>query len=191
MKKLILFGLLYSILLVGSVQADPDLGYFCIDGNSYYNWTLDSDVYDIEKPCAHGCNEDNGLCYNEESGTDLAFAMIFIWFAIAIITMYLAMNIDGKVHGLLTVFFMILSLYSIWNMLGSASASAQLMNVDVFDPILNANISIWVWVIIFVLFYILIFFIVFYFNVLRNLINKRRVRKKGELMADSFGISNK
>lgn len=190
MKRVVMFFVLMVSIIALINTSQAQLGYFCVDDNSIHNWTLDSDNHELEEPCPWGCNPETGMCFNDNPNENFTFAIMFMWFAIALLMLYLSLNIDSETHGIIQVMFMVLSLYMIWNMIGTAYAASRILNINIFDSLLQANTGIWLWVIVFVVFYIMLFFFVFFFKLLSEWKTRRRIRKKGEL-GDSMGMSRR
>ena len=192
MKKLILFGLIITVLIL-LVSAQGQLGYFCEGDRSVHNWTVSEDAssttWEIDDLCPYGCNPDNGLCYNSSPDTPYTIGFIFLWFFVAFLMAYIAFNLNSEIHGTLQIFFMVLALYAGLNMIGTAQVVTEIMNIIAFDGILFAGLTVWIWSTVFVLFYLTIYFLYVTIQRFQGWYGKRMKRKKGDLWGkEEYGV---
>lgn len=79
MNKYLTILISMGLLLVAGGQAQAQLGYFCINGNSYQNYTQDGVVHDHTEPCPHGCDQSTGQCAAKvETGMSIQFFLIIL-----------------------------------------------------------------------------------------------------------------
>lgn len=110
-------------------------------------------------------------------------AVVLAYSAISFTMGYIAMKIDRQEHGVLQVFFLMLSLYGVLSVIGSVSVILQVESITQFDPMVNSTLVVWQWATIFVLGYI---FIMFIWNIIQMLIGYIDRKKKERLGTGTY-----
>lgn len=177
-------SLLAFIILVtlsgvaGSGRAE--IGYSCVDGNSYHNWTLDGELHNVTEPCRFSCIESKGICANEPAEGGFFVIAILAYVGIAGIAAYVSMNTDRNVHGAIQVFFLFLAIFMIWQAIGAIRSALDIMGILLLDGIVNTSITVWFYSAMFILAYVMIMFV---YNLYVRIINyygaKERRRRGG------------
>lgn len=176
-------GLMIFFLLMTPVAAD--VGYYCVDGNSFHNWTIDGDIHSITEPCKFDCINATGVCQDEPLDMGFSVAVIMGYIGVAFIMAYLAMNVDREKHGAIQILFIFLSLYGVWATLGMTGAILEAQGILTFQPLNTAYITIQLWATVFVLGYL---FIMMIWNLYQYLIKLKGRRKDGLQPTSEAGV---
>lgn len=165
-------------VFLGSVNAE--VGYYCVDGNSYRNWTLDGELHNITEPCKYGCIDSSGICENEPVDSGVTMIAVVCILMIAGIMAYMAMNIDRKEHGAIQMFFIFISMVLQYASMGVVQSSMVVLGITSYSPLVNTIHMVYFWVIFFLLFYISAGFL---FNLV-NVVKRRKYMRKDGLGGD-------
>lgn len=171
MKSILIFAFLAALLLAPLAAAQ--IGYYCVSGNSFHNWTLDGEVHNMTEPCRFSCIQATGTCADESSDPGVPISLILGYIGIAAILAYLSTSIDREQHGLIQVIFIIMSLFMMLGALGAVRSILDSQGVIVMDSLVNSIITGFMWVVYMVLFYLFLVFIKNLFEMWNQRENKR------------------
>lgn len=85
-------------------------------------------------------------------------AVVICFLGVAAITAYLAMNMDKKVHGLLQVLFIIVSMTMQYAAVGAVRVILDIEAISQFDSLVNSVLTAYFWVLFFTMFYVMLLF---------------------------------
>lgn len=102
-------------------------------------------------------------------------AVVLGFLGISAIMGYLAMNVDKKEHGAIQILFVFVSMVFQYATLGAIKGILENESITKLDPLVNAALSGYFWIIFFVMFYMLA---VFVWN-LRKLADLKKQEKSG------------
>ena len=156
-KIFALFVVMTMVMLVSNVSAD--VGYFCINNNSFHNWTIGdgstTTIYNMTTPCKYGCDVNTGQCYDEPTGNGIDAMAVGIGI-LMIALFYLAVTSKDKPFQYL---FLLLGFFVGIIEAGLLREIAVLNNQITIERILSTFYSLWTNMTTFVMFIIIILII--------------------------------
>jgi len=191
---ILLFSILAAVLIFFiTPSVNADVGYNCIITNSttytygmYHNWTettyespgpTKTIEYSELFPCQYGCI--NGHCTDAPENANVWFLFIIGMGILSFVMAYMALNMDKDEHGLLSIFFFVMSFAALINVIGVMAVVQEKNTLESIRPMMESTTTVWTWALVFFIGYLSLYVVWKIFLRLKGFVDESSHERRG------------